>query len=350
MTIIKQNKYIIFIYTSLPGYMFNCIEELACSIQYKVIVVETSENKNYPVRFLSKNFEILSYTVFKEFIRHIHHESIIKVFIAGWSNNKIIQLTNYFFKNKVRLVLLSDQPRKNNIKQRIAKLFIKFYLNKFENIIVPGKAAFELMLYYGVEKEKVRTGLYTATEKIFNTAKIIRDSKVDYPKAFLFDGQFINRKGVKFLINEYLDYLKISKDPWKLIMVGKGELESIIPSQIQNFGFIHQDKLGDIYSNAGCFVLPSYEDHWPLVIHQATSAGLPLLISPYCYSHYEFFRQNENGYFIDPYIQGSLTKAMLKIENSNFEKLRTTGETSYKLSKAFSVEKWVFIFNEIINK
>lgn len=350
MTVIKQNNYVIFIYTSLPGYMFSCIEELARILQYKVILVETTENKNYPVRFSSKNFEIFNYTEFKEFLHHINSKSIIKVFITGWANNKIKQITSYLYKNKVRLVLLSDQPQKNNIKQKIGKLFIKFYLNRFENIVVPGKAGFDLMLYYGVKKEKVITGLYTATEKIFNNAKLNRDSKRDYPKAFLFDGQFIKRKGVKFLINEYLNYLNISKDPWKLIMVGKGELESIIPSQIQNFGFIHQNKLGNIYSNAGCFILPSYEDHWGVVVHQATSAGLPLLISPYCYSHYELFKQNENGYFIDPYIKGSLTEAMLKIENSNPQNLRAMGEISYELSKAFSVEKWVFIFNEIINK
>ena len=349
MTKIKQNKYIIFIYTSLPGYMFNCIEELACSIQYKVILVETTENKNYPVRFSSKNFEILNYTEFKEILHHINSKSIKKVFITGWANNKIKQITSYFYKNKVRLVLLSDQPKKNNIKQRIGKLFIKFYLNRFENIVVPGKAGLDLMLYYGVKKEKVITGLYTATEKIFNSAKLSRDSKIDYPKTYLFDGQFIKRKGVKFLINEYLNYLNISKDPWKLIMVGKGELESIIPSQIQNFGFIHQNKLGDIYSNAGCFILPSYEDHWGLVVHQATSAGLPLLISPYCYSHYELFRQNENGYFIDPYIKGSLKNAMLKIEQISSQKLKEMGDYSFELSKAFSVDKWVKLFKDLID-
>lgn len=349
MTLIKQNKYIIFIYTSLPGYMFNCIEELARIIQYKVILVETTVNKNYPVRFSSNNFEIMNYTEFKEFLNHINPKSIIKVFITGWANNKINQLVSYFLKNKVKLVLLSDQPKKNNIKQGIGKLFFKFYLNKFENIVVPGRAGLELMLYYGIKEEKVKTGLYTATEKVFNDAKTNRDLKIDYPRAFLFDGQFIKRKGVKFLINEYLEYLHMSKDPWKLIMVGKGELENIIPSQIQNFGFIHQDKLGEIYSNAVCFILPSYEDHWGVVIHQAACAGLPLLISPYCYSHYELFKQNENGYFIDPYIKGSLTEAMLKIENTNSQNLRAMDEISYELSKAFSVEKWVFIFNEIIN-
>lgn len=59
-------------------------------------------------------------------------------------------------------------------------------------------------------------------------------------------------------------------------MVGKDNLEKIIPARVENLGFFNQYELKEIYSNSGFFILPSLEDHWPLVIHQATSAGLPL--------------------------------------------------------------------------
>jgi glycosyltransferase involved in cell wall biosynthesis len=342
-------KYLIFVYTSLPGYMFNCIENLAAAIEHKIILVETSSSENYPVSFESKHFEIVSYTELKNRLLNINAEDISKVFIAGWVNNKIKQLANYFYKNNVRLVLLSDQPFKNNLRQKIGKIFIRQYLGRFENVIVPGKSGYDLMRYYGVQKTKIKTGLYTAVNKIFNEAKLLRDSQANYPKVFLFDGQFIKRKGVEFLIHEYLNYLKLTIDPWKLVMVGKGDLENIIPPLIKNLGFIHQDRLGEVYANAGCFILPSYEDHWGVVVHQAACAGLPLLISPYCGSHFELFKENINGYFINPFEKGSLSQAMLKIENSNSLKLKEMGNSSFELSEVFSAETWTKNFIEIIN-
>lgn len=335
------NKYLIFIYTSLPGYMFHCIENLALNISYKIILVETSYNKNYPVKFSSSNFQIINLTEFNNLIQKIDNRDIQKVFITGWGNSEIRYFTKYFYKNNVNLVLLSDQPFKNNFRQKIGKKFIQRYLKKFKYVIVPGKAGYDLMRYYGVKDENIRIGLYTATNKIFSYAKALRDNFKNYPKVFLFDGQFIKRKGVEFLINEYSQYLKLSKNHWELVMVGKGELEYIIPPFVKNLGFVHQDSLGDVYANAGCFVLPSFEDHWGVVIHQAALAGLPLLITPFCMSHYDLFKENENGYFIDPNIKGSLTNAMLKIENAGINKLRYMGNISYELSNFNSIQKWV---------
>ena len=349
MNIKPSNKYLIFVYTSLPGYMFNCIENLAVAIEHKIILVETTYNENYPVKFASSHFEILNMTDFNKFIQNVDVKDIQKVFITGWANSKIKQFTNYFYKSKVKLILLSDQPFKNSLRQEIGKNFIRKYLSRFENVIVPGNAGYHLMRYYGVQKEKIRTGLYTASNKIFNEAKALRDSRVNYPKAFLFDGQFIKRKGVEFLIKEYLDYLKMSKDPWELLMVGKGELENIIPPFVKNIGFIHQERLGQVYSDAGCFILPSYEDHWGVVVHQAACAGLPLLISPYCGSHFELFKENINGYFINPFEKESLTQAMLKIESLDAVKLKEMGNSSFELSEMFSVETWTKDFIEIIN-
>jgi glycosyltransferase involved in cell wall biosynthesis len=321
--------------------MFHCIENLARYTDYKIILVETTNNKNYPIKFSSTYFKIVTLPEFKNLIQNIVSRDIQKVFITGWGNSEIRYFTKYFYKNNVNLILLSDQPLKNSFRQKIGKKLFQRYLRKFKYVIVPGKAGYDLMRYYGVNDENIRTGLYTATNKIFCHAKVLRDNFKKYPKVFLFDGQFIKRKGVEFLIKEYSQYRKLSKEPWELVMVGKGELEHIIPPFVKNLGFVHQDNLGDIYANAGCFVLPSYEDHWGVVIHQAVTAGLPLLVSPFCMSHYDLFRENENGFFINPLIEASLTQAMLKIEKINDEKLKEMGKVSFQLSKSYSTEKWV---------
>lgn len=40
------------------------------------------------------------------------------------------------------------------------------------------------MLYYGVQKEKIKTGLYSSNNLIFNEAKIISDNKEELSKIF----------------------------------------------------------------------------------------------------------------------------------------------------------------------
>ena len=128
---------IILIYTSLPGYMFKCIEKLANEITDNIILVKTSINKNYPIRFKSKNFQIFNFSEFERFINKINVTNINTVFISGWANKRILKATHFFHRHKVKLILLSDQPKKNNFKEKIGKVFIKSYLNKFTKIIVP---------------------------------------------------------------------------------------------------------------------------------------------------------------------------------------------------------------------
>lgn len=344
-----MQKFIIFIYTSLPGYMYNCIEKLAAEIEYKIILVETDINLNYPVKFSSKNFDILNFTDFEALRSRLDNTDIVKIFVTGWANKTILKYANNFYKQKISMVLLSDQAKKNNLRQLFGKVLLKNYLNKFDKIIVPGKAGYDLMTYYGIHQNKIMPGLYTGNDRIFIESKNKRDTNTEYPRNFLFDGQFIERKAFPFLINEYLEYLNISKNPWKLTVVGKGHLESLIPKEIINLGFVKQFELKEVYANAGCFILPSLEDHWPLVIHQATMAGLPLLISQNCHNHYEFFRENENGYFINPNEKGSLTAAMFKIESLELEQIKVMGTLSFELSKMYSIDKWVQKFKNLIN-
>lgn len=338
-----------FFYSSLPSYMFKCINALATEINNEIIVVETSQNKNNPLLNKNGKFQIISWG---NFLRNFNKNSLndIKiVFISGWGNSKLRFVSKYFSEINVDLVLLSDQSKKNNFRQIIGKLLLKKYLIRFRSIIVPGKSGYELLKYYGVSDDQIKIGLYSSDNLLFNRAWEIRNSFDELPKSFLFDGQIIKRKGIKFLIKEYLEYKRISQNPWDLIIVGRGKLQNILPKEVKYLGYTPFDELVNVYSKAWCFVLPSFEDHWPLVIHQATCAGLPLLLSPFCYNHFEFFRENENGFFVNPHIKGSLTQAMLKIENLNEEKLKEMGKLSFELSKSYSIEKWVELFKDLIN-
>lgn len=343
----KSKNNIAFIYTALPAYMFKCIEELAKNSSYDISVIETSSNKNYPVKFHSNLFNIYNYDDLSSIKLDRLFSQCSILFVSGWANKTIVNLTNHWYKKGIKLCLLNDQPKKNNFRQFLGRYKLRNYLNQFDTALVPGIKAKDLLRYYGFKKEKIKIGLYSCDTLAFRKSYEERNKLESYPKRFLFDGQLIKRKGIPFLVNEYSDYLKRSKASWKLTVIGKGELNNIIPDYIDKHGFVHPDDVPSIYAKAGCFVLTSHEDHWPLVVHQAVSSGLPILLSKNCFNKYEFYN-GQNGFLIDPANKGSLTEAMFKIEALEEKNLKLMGEVSLNLSKEYNIEKWVILLRDII--
>src|ERR1035437_6919721 len=99
-----MSKTIIFLYTSLPGYMYTCIDNLAQNINKNIILVETSANKNYPIKFKSQNFRIIKYDEFKTILNNNLLLNIKMVFVSGWENTRIRSMVNILYKKGVELV------------------------------------------------------------------------------------------------------------------------------------------------------------------------------------------------------------------------------------------------------
>lgn len=349
MSIVNQkNKYIAFIYTSLPAYFYDCIKVFAQNIPYKIVVVETSVNPNYPLEFSDSSIDIIRVNDIESFFTKYPVYKFALAFISGWANKTIVKGAKIFHRNSIPIILLSDLPIKHNLKQFVSKFILSKYLKIFSHAIVSGKLARDLLIKYGMDLNKISLGLYTANDLLFNQSRKIRAQYKTWPKFFLFDGQHIHRKGFKYLINEYINYRKKSSNPWNLIVVGKGPLDNIIPECIKNLGFVNPYELPNVYASAGCLVLPSYDDNWPLVVHQAACAGLPLIISRHCGNHYEFLQENVNGYLVDPHKKGDLVDKFLKIEQC--KNIVNMGELSYKLSQQYSISSWLVTFLDVINK
>jgi glycosyltransferase involved in cell wall biosynthesis len=76
---------------------------------------------------------------------------------------------------------------------------------------------------------------------------------------------------------------------WKLAIAGGADHESSYSRDLREMaamdprvvmtGFIKGRQLGEVYSNAGLFVLPSYHEGLPIVLLEALSYGLPVLAS-----------------------------------------------------------------------
>lgn len=99
-------------------------------------------------------------------------------------------------------------------------------------------------------------------------------------------GRFVPEKGFDYMIRAYAQSA-ISKR-YKLVIAGDADHESEYSLELKSLakknnviltGFVKGEKLKQLFSNAGLFILPSFYEGLPIALLEAMSYGLPILAS-----------------------------------------------------------------------
>ncbi|MCU7494826.1 MAG: glycosyltransferase family 4 protein [Ignavibacteria bacterium] len=97
--------------------------------------------------------------------------------------------------------------------------------------------------------------------------------------------RFVPEKGLHDLINAYAE---IPNPDFKLVIAGDADHESDYSRSLKQLakekgviltGYTFGKELGELFSNAGLFVLPSYYEGLPIALLEAMSYNIPVLIS-----------------------------------------------------------------------
>lgn len=169
------------------------------------------------------------------------------------------------------------------IVELIKKLRFKIYFEpKYSGYLVPGKSGVRLMQYYGVEKDRVEPGLYAADASLFSSENDI----LTRPKRFLYVGQYIDRKNVMRLCRAFIDADNHLMGGWHLCLYGCGPLKTELEQMARDSGgrieindFVQPERLPELYKSSRFFCLPSLNEHWGLVVHEAALSGCLLFLS-----------------------------------------------------------------------
>ncbi len=156
---------------------------------------------------------------------------------------------------------------------------------------------------------------------------------------FLYVGQLIPRKGIMEMLRAWE---KASLQDSTLFLVGDGSQRKEVEDYIKNrnlknvilAGSVNYDELGPYYRVADCFIIPTLEDNWSLVVPEAMAAGLPIACSVYNGCYPELVRQ-ENGWLFDPLDNDLTAKKLNKIYQSH-ESFKEMGECSRRIVSNFS--------------
>lgn len=151
---------------------------------------------------------------------------------------------------------------------------------------------------------------------------------------FLYLGQLIPRKGIMELLKAWKKAKLLDAT---LMLVGGGKQEEevreyIRTNRINNVvltGSVNYDMLGPYYKVADCFIIPTLEDNWSLVVPEAMAAGLPIACSIYNGCYPELVKP-ENGWLFDP-LDTKQTAETLRTISENQGYLEELGKESKRI-------------------
>lgn len=200
------------------------------------------------------------------------------LFVSGYKVPAFNALAAEVKRTGGKVVLMSDNNWTGSAKQKfIEPLRHRLYLRqRFDAVFLPGASGARLARVWGYPPEAIFTGLYGADPALFHGGLRLSERQ----KSFLFIGQFIERKNVLGLAEAFIQVENLLPN-WTLSLCGSGPLAERIPThpRIKVSSFVQPPQLAEKIRKNRCLVLPSLEEHWGLVAHEAALSGCALALA-----------------------------------------------------------------------
>ena len=211
--------------------------------------------------------------------------------------------------------------------------FVKFVVRNSDACIAIGTRSKEYLQLLGAKPEKIFIAFSTVDVDFFKKASRIsvverdrmrKEIGIRTSKVILYVGQFIERKGVIYLIKAF-EKLKDEFSDVSLVLLGYGPLEAgfrsyIKTKDIRDVFFVGHKEVSDMpkmYAMTDVFVLPSLEETWGLVVNEAMASGLPIIATSKVGSSFDLIEQGRNGYVVRPQNYKEIYLALDKIIGNN---------------------------------
>jgi glycosyltransferase involved in cell wall biosynthesis len=246
-------------------------------------------------------------------------------------------------KGVARRVLYFDNTWRGTPKQWLGVIASPVHVRALAEFAwVPGSLQRDFARRLGFADSNIIDGYLSGDSHLFGTVRKRRDELPVKPRAFLFVGRLVKEKGLSVLAQGYARYRAMSDDPWPLICAGAGPLASEISSVsgVVMAGFLQPEQLVEKMLDAAVFVLPSLFEPWGVVVNEAASAGMPMIVSEAVGSHVHLVQSGFNGYVVDPGSVDSLAHAMLRFHRMDDDSLARMGKASEQLSEQYTPERW----------
>lgn len=267
------------------------------------------------------------------------------LFTSGWRKAQVRALRREVRAAKGRVFALCDNDCQVTWRTLVKALHFRLFVRRnYDGVFVPGVSGARLMRLYGMPPGRVATGMYTADETLFHDGSPLRCR----PKRLLFIGRLIPRKNVVPLCQAFL----AAGGPelgWTLELFGagvqRGELErlvadSCVGGSIRLHDFLQPEEIAEEYRRSRVFCLPSQEEHWGLVVHEAVLSGCLLLLSDRIGAAADFLGER-NGVVFSPDDSAAFTDALRNVMSMSEADLEAAQAESLELAKRSGLFRFV---------
>lgn len=204
----------------------------------------------------------------------------------------------YCQKHGIKYAIESDTPLHiphNKIKALGKKLYLRKLLrNRYCYGFPGGTPQKENLVYYGIPEEKnYIMPMSVSRERILNAAALFPTKEslkselgLEGKTIFLFVGRVAPEKNVGLLLESFAT-LKSKREDIALVIVGDGTEAEALKQKTKRdaikdvlfAGYVVFPELIKYYKIADVLVLPSVHEPWGLVVNEAMTMGLPVMVS-----------------------------------------------------------------------
>jgi glycosyltransferase involved in cell wall biosynthesis len=113
----------------------------------------------------------------------------------------------------------------------------------------------------------------------------------------------------------------------------------IVPGAIQFVGFVQRDGLPDFYALADALIFPTHSDTWGLVVNEAMSCGLPVIVANVAGCAADLVQDGWNGFVVPPKDPAQLAEAMARFADDSVLRAEMASRSRERIA-AYSPEAW----------
>ena len=284
---------ILFVWTGVTSYMADCwraLQQLP-GVELKIIVEQVASGSDFDA---STVLHDLDYSLVQlSNLSNLSNLQTFKpdlLFAGGWRSANTRRIVDAF--PDVPKVFCLDMPWRWSLRCVLARFALWRFLRKFDRIYVPGAWSARYARWLGFKPAQIERKLYAV-----NFGALLRQGcggQEGERKGFLYVGRFAPEKRIDLLVKAYARYRELG-GTWSFDLYGSGPIPqpSIYNSKTSavDLGlasrpvfhpFAQPDELKSIRLSHACLVMASQFDPWPLVIAEATAAGMSVIASDRC--------------------------------------------------------------------
>lgn len=273
------------------------------------------------------------------------------VLVFGWNFKSHLSVLKYF-KGNIPVLFRGDSTllaEVRGIKKILRHAFLSWVYKHIDIALYVGNANKKYYESCGLKEYQLvfaphaidneRFAHLTTTQKKFIEETLLNLKITKNDTTIVFCGKFQPTKNLLFLIEAIK---KVPNPSINLILVGNGELETVLKEAAKDYGNIHflpfqnQSLMPAVYRLGQVFCLPSSGETWGLAVNEAMACSRAVLVSNKCGCATDLVKNDINGYIFEIGNEQQLVEIIKKLPDQR-NQLISMGESSYK-----SIQNWNF--------